>query len=318
MRYAQYDFVCRFKGPAILPPYKGSTIRGVFGHALKRVACVLRTNRCEQCPLVGDCLYAMMFIKPPPPSGVAVRSSRPHPFVFQTQDGGRTEYSASDRFECSLILFGSINDKLPYFVFAFREMGKIGMGKRIHGRRGPFELEKVTCGDHLVYESGSDTVAVPGQLRYLTPKADGNVTVSGCKKLQLKLLTPLRFKSNGRLGRQLDFRELVRLSLRRMSSLMDAFGQGEPKLDYTGIIKRSEKVKTVTSSLRWFDWQRFSNRQQRHVQLGGLVGDVTYQGDLDEFLPYINFCQKTHLGKNTSFGLGRFVIEQADGKGKEV
>ncbi len=302
MQYAKYKFICRFEEPAILPPYKGSTVRGVFGHALKKVACVLRSKSCDCCPLSGNCLYAAMFIKSPPPSETKVRSSRPHPFVFQTEDKGETEYDAGDLFECSLILFGSINQKLPYFIYAFREMGRIGMGKRINGKRGAFVLERVTFEDRTIYEAGNESIAIPAGHELLAPEATEN---RRCR-LRLHLLTPLRFKSNGRLSRELDFRELVRLCLRRMSALLDAFGKGEPKLDYPALIKKSASVKTVRSNLEWFDWKRFSNRQQRHVQLGGLMGEVIYEGDIGEFLPYIKFCEKTHLGKNTSFGLGRF------------
>ena len=42
--------------------------------------------------------------------------------------------------------------------------------------------------------------------------------------------------------------------------------------------------------------------------MGGMVGNVTYSGDLAEFLPLIRFCEKTHLGKQTSFGLGKIEI----------
>ena len=44
---------------------------------------------------------------------------------------------------------------------------------------------------------------------------------------------------------------------------------------------------------------------------GGLVGSVTYEGDLGEYLPLIEFSEKAHLGKNTSFGLGKIKIQPA-------
>ncbi|OPY08167.1 MAG: hypothetical protein A4E66_01907 [Syntrophus sp. PtaB.Bin001] len=42
--------------------------------------------------------------------------------------------------------------------------------------------------------------------------------------------------------------------------------------------------------------------------MGGLIGDIRYSGPLDEFLPLLRFCEKTHLGKQTSFGLGKIAV----------
>ena len=38
---------------------------------------------------------------------------------------------------------------------------------------------------------------------------------------------------------------------------------------------------------------------------GWMVGAVKYEGKLAEYLPLLDFCEKVHLGKNTSFGLGK-------------
>ena len=42
MRYGSYEFTIVFDSGALLPPFKGSTFRGAFGTALKRVTCALR------------------------------------------------------------------------------------------------------------------------------------------------------------------------------------------------------------------------------------------------------------------------------------
>ena len=45
------------------------------------------------------------------------------------------------------------------------------------------------------------------------------------------------------------------------------------------------------------------------MNFGGLTGSVTYEGNLDDFLPIIEFCTKVHIGKQTSFGMGKFRVE---------
>ena len=34
--------------------------------------------------------------------------------------------------------------------------------------------------------------------------------------------------------------------------------------------------------------------------MGGITGSVTYEGNLQEYLPLIEFCEKVHLGKQTN------------------
>ena len=57
MLYGKYRFTCRLEDEAVMPPYKGSTFRGVFGHALKRVVCALKRQECDNCLLREKCLY---------------------------------------------------------------------------------------------------------------------------------------------------------------------------------------------------------------------------------------------------------------------
>ena len=61
MLYGRYHFFCPLETEAILPPYKGSTFRGVFGHALKKVVCALKRQECPQCLLKEKCVYALVF-----------------------------------------------------------------------------------------------------------------------------------------------------------------------------------------------------------------------------------------------------------------
>ena len=61
MLFEKYDFTCRLDTDAELPCYKGSTFRGVFGRALKKVVCALKQQECETCLLNTKCIYARVF-----------------------------------------------------------------------------------------------------------------------------------------------------------------------------------------------------------------------------------------------------------------
>ncbi|NIA10440.1 MAG: CRISPR system precrRNA processing endoribonuclease RAMP protein Cas6, partial [Nitrospiraceae bacterium] len=62
------------------------------------------------------------------------------------------------------------------------------------------------------------------------------------------------------------------------------------------------------NTLYWHDWERWSNRQGTRMKLGGFMGEVTYKGDLRPFWPYIRLGEYVHVGKGSSFGLGRYRI----------
>ncbi len=307
MLFGEYRFHAILEDEALLPPYKGSTFRGVFGVALKQVVCALKRQECSTCLLNRQCLYPQIFeflpdLHPqsaPPP---------PHPFVIEPPRDSRTRLAPGEPFEFTLLLFGTANQSLPYFVYAFQEMGRIGIGKRTQGRRARFHLDTVSSpGVGVVYAAatGALTPVEVGELRLGEPPA------APVPRLTLSLLTPLRLKFQNRLQAELPFHVLVRAALRRLSSLMNHFGGGEPPLDYRGLIARAQEVRVARAALHWFDWQRYSNRQESAMLMGGLVGEVTYAGRLAEFLPLLRFVEQVHLGKATTFGLGQVQVWQA-------
>ena len=61
MFYGKYLFTSTFTNDAILPHYKGSTFRGIFGQALKKVVCALKKQECKDCLLREKCVYSFVF-----------------------------------------------------------------------------------------------------------------------------------------------------------------------------------------------------------------------------------------------------------------
>lgn len=309
MLYGKYLFSCVFEDDAILPPYKGSTFRGVFGHALKKVVCALRKQDCKDCLLREKCAYSFVFETP------AIRdeghkriAAPPHPYVIEPPDNDITHFQKEEPFEFALILFGRANELLPYFVYAFEQMGKLGVGKKIDGKRAGFSLKWVTSDDKIVYSGETRRISAGNFVNDLLIEdcvRDESAHVS-CVNISLK--TPLRLKFQNRLEVNIPFHVLTRAMLRRVSSLQNYYGNGEPPFDYRGIVDRAKAVETADSSLRWFDWERYSNKQDQSMFMGGIVGEVSYSGDLTEFLPLLRFCEKVHIGKQTSFGLGKIEI----------
>jgi len=311
MLYGKYNFFCRLENEAYLPCYKGSTFRGVFGQALKKIVCALKRQECDQCLLKQRCVYALVFetsVAMELPEGSRI-ASPPHPFVIEPPLTTKTAFPQGASFDFNLLLFGEVNNNLPYFIYAFDQMGKIGIGKKINGSRGKFTLKEVRQGERIIYSEAEQKLKTTDSLEMLSIP-DSKDYPKGTFHLKLTLETPLRLKFENRLKADLPFHVLVRAMLRRVSSLLNCYGDGEPALDYRGLVKRAETVQIVDTNLSWFDWKRYSHRQDKSMLMGGMVGSVIFEGKIGEYLPLIEFCTKVHLGKQTSFGLGKIKTER--------
>lgn len=69
----------------ILPYYKGSTLRGGFGYAFKRVVCAIKEKECHDCILKEKCIYSYIFETPPPSETKVMKKYKtaPHPFIIE-------------------------------------------------------------------------------------------------------------------------------------------------------------------------------------------------------------------------------------------
>jgi CRISPR-associated endoribonuclease Cas6 len=307
MNFGTYSFRCSFKTHAVLPEYKGSTFRGCFGRALKQAVCVLRTRSCDDCLLSNQCLYAKVFetLKNPPSHESSRMAAQPHPFVIEPPETRNTHFSPGDDFSFNILLFGQAIESLPYFIHAVILMGQESMGKRIGPNAGQFDLTSVWRGQDKLYNQDDKKLhQVPAISLNLQPAPSTTFD-----RLKIQFHTPLRLKHENRFASELPFHLLIRAVLRRISSLLACYDGAEPALDYRGLVADAGQVSIAESSLHWMDWRRYSFRQRQDMQMGGIIGDVLYIGNLQPFLPFLEFCRVVHIGKQTTFGLGRFDMD---------
>ena len=46
----------------------------------------------------------------------------------------------------------------------------------------------------------------------------------------------------------------------------------------------------------------------KKLKMGGFLGEITFEGDLAEFLPFLKLGEYLHIGKGTVYGLGKYEI----------
>lgn len=314
-RFAQFQFLLRALDSINLPAYKGSTLRGAFGHAFKKVVCVNREKICNSCLLKGKCVYSYVFETPPPSDTSKMRKYpfAPHPFVITPPLEEKRTYEQNETFCFELILIGKSIDFLPYFIYTFDELGRIGIGRgkgRYNlenvGQRSKVKGEEIRDEETILVYSGKDKI-LRSNFKVLKVDDISSFNLSPAT-LHLVFVTPTRLKFDGRLSPSLEFHILIRNLLRRISLLSYFHCDHEVHLDFKGLIEKSSEIKVKKSDLKWFDWERYSNRQETKMKMGGLVGSITFKGDFEPFLPLLSLGEYIHVGKGTSFGLGKYKI----------
>lgn len=295
----------------VLPPYKGSTLRGGFGTAFRRIACARGKEDCKQCILQASCPYAYIFETAPPQGSQALSKyeSIPRPFVLEPPLEQKTLYAPGEKLLFGLVLAGRAIQYLPYFILAFKELGELGIGKG----RNPYRLTGMVGVDPLhgkeeeVYSADSGKVynrdlSVSGEML-----KDAVRAMSG-EQVVLDFQTMTRIKFEDSFVRYIEFHMLARSLLRRLSAL-SYFHHGEEwQAGFPELIGRAEHVTRTADHTRWVDWERYSRRQDARMRLGGVVGRVTYRGDLTEFLPMLKLGEIVHVGKACTFGMGKYRV----------
>lgn len=332
----------------LLPPYLGSTIRGAFGMALRRTCCVLRHQECRSCLLRSRCVYAYTFETSLDGETGELRryASAPHPFVLNLDTHPLGVQERGSVFSFGVTLIGRASDFLPYFVYTFQRMGELGIGKgrgtfevrrvlALDGRGA--DAEEIYGGGDLRLPTGllglGEALAALGTVggegrpgpagptgrpgpEGVTPSEPAGEAGSGgvgcwggdASELWVTFDTPTRFIRQGELCREPRFDLLVGNLLRRLENLVRFHCGGEGDWVYGSLLEDAPGVELVADETRWHDWERYSNRQDRRMKLGGLVGRVAYRGRLEPFLPLLALGGWVNVGKGTTFGLGRYRL----------
>ena len=292
-------------GKVQLPSFSGSTFRGLLGHALKAVACA-EGSACAECRRPETCVYRYLFETSDPSGG----DDASRPFVLEPP--GRKDLMLDGTpFELDMVLMGRGTEYLAHFIFCIDDMGRRGIGER----SDRFKLTGASWQSpdgswQRFYEGGSGRTV--GHLLWEPAPLDLAQWIHACPgepgQATMNFLTPTRLVHQGNLVTRPDFHILIRSLLRRLDSLMRIHRGSALAVDFKNLVWDAMKINTVQDDTQWFEWERRSQRQNRSMHLGGLVGTVRFQGDL---APYIHLLQAgtlTHVGKATTFGLGGYQV----------
>lgn len=298
MGYYRFEF--KVTHPILLPEYAGSALRGAFGRALRKIACMTKQPDCKQCPLYQRCVYTNIFETPAPDNHSLQKFSQvPNGYIIEPPtDWERTTYPIGEIFIFHLVLFGRLNQQLPIITFAFKR----ALEYRLSG--GTATLQAVSIFDHLQQQFN----AILHNNRFLPYEYQCPIPTVLPDQLTLNLITPLRLQKNGLPLRENQISlDRFLISLLKRFSLLNEFHAEKLSLDFDSLIASIEQIKEH-KQLQWLDWTRYSSRQKQKMTLGGVVGQWHLENVPPQWRTLLYLGQWLHCGKNATFGLGKYQI----------
>jgi hypothetical protein len=316
--YLRLRLMLRAQQRCTLPAYKGSMLRGAFGHALRKAVCLAGPDQpCATCLLRHACYHTQIFepvyegVVPPPLVDLPII---PRTYLFEPNGGPRNAGSADERhleagdpLEFDLLLFGRATDLQLYALLACERMAVAGLGRN----RASFRLERALS---LAPDGTWRTVLADGRMRgrgSTQPSHPSEDPLPGSRAV-LRFLTPTRLRVEDDQVETTTFPELVTAMARRVFEV--AFfhvelSEGEAiDWDLEPLLAAAREVELVRVDLSWHDWERYNAHQHTLMNMGGFLGSVEVAGDLTPFVPLLRAAEILHIGRGTPFGLGRVEV----------
>jgi hypothetical protein len=283
----------------------GNILRGAFGAIFRRIACVPQCQDVRSC-LRASCPYAHMFEPSSLANGPSGLADWPRPFVFRAThlDGCTLAFGASFHFD--LNLFDTRTPAIAYLVLAFAQLAHEGLGP---GRRkvelvSVYQLDEAAQPSALIYDSAAATVRQNAPLQQLDLDSHGGPV----QKVRVEFLTPTELKSGQNVASKPEFGILAARIRDRISTLRQLYGAGPLDIDFRAFGERANRIRMIRCDIRQVDVRRQSSRTGQIHSIGGFVGEAEYEGDLTEFVPYLNVGRFTGVGRQTVWGKGEIGI----------
>jgi hypothetical protein len=209
------------------------------------------------------------------PSGLA---NPPLPFVLRAHHLSRRVFGIDESFEFDIQTFDRGGTVAPEIARAFERAAGCRFRFENFLRSNDFEVD----------------LALPEPARAVL----------------VHFLTPTELKDAGDVANHVPFAILFARIRDRVATLRRLYGEGALEIDFRELGRRAEKI--VNGSWDTLESRFASRRSSRTNQvhgLGGLVGFAEYQGDLDEFVPWLRAASWTGVGRHTIWGNGQIECE---------
>lgn len=271
----------------------GNILRGAFGSIFKKIACVPECVEARSCQIRAQCAYARIFEPASLGGGPSGFADWPRPFVFRASHLDGATIAPGQPFYFDLNVFELRHPALEYFVRAFEQLAREGLGPR----RGRADLEARwqldLSGDPFPMKDPPSPLCLP-----LLPRREK------VRAIHIEFTSPTELKSGDEIATRPEFPVLFARVRDRIGTLRALYGAGPLGIDFKELGQRAAQVRMTRCDLRQVDVSRLSSRTGQTHSLGGFVGSADYEGELTEFVPFLEAAYWTGVGRQTVWGKG--------------
>lgn len=283
----------RAKEDGMLPPFLGSTIRGILGHCMRDFSCIVPDEKCHLCMYVSNCDYAQNFCSPGNVAGSV------NPFVIYIPLPGKTKWREGDTLIFDLTLIGKAVNAAGLFLDGLQAMADRGWG----ARRMKFQLEQVINPrtGHLIWDNGKTW------LRNIRPEPLETFERQASSVL-IRFDSPTRVLVGKQMCHELTFSNIIQAICRRIALLSHAYADIPIEWDEEALLEDASKIKTVEQHWKNIDFSRYSMNHKGKLELPAIEGWARFEGDLEPFTSILEAGHRLHIGKNATHGFGHFNL----------
>ena len=293
-------FYLQARESVLLPPFLGSTLRGAFGTALKKVFCFVPHGECERCWFFEACPYQYIFESPnliPANENHQLLKGQkevPQPFIMIppkpkrkaelkkintkskivnfNEDYAGSHFSRGENLEFSILLVGKSVNYWAQILVAVRLLAEYGLGER----RVPFTLTNAFAHNAQGKPGEIFSLEKPQISRYGVSPIDLSFLVSlhvqSLEKelkdnpqslMKIDFETPTRIRIADEVEPTVQFSAILKKITERLEFLAFLHADNPQKVDYRPLLNSAKDIITDKSFLKLYHFDQFSNAQNR-------------------------------------------------------
>ncbi|MFW6270157.1 MAG: CRISPR system precrRNA processing endoribonuclease RAMP protein Cas6 [Bacillota bacterium] len=303
--YLKLNIIIQLQEDMVLPRFPAITVRGGFGNVLKKLFCSEERDDCINCPHVKSCIFTYIF-KTAISGQAEVRNNSQlvaPPYIINVPyTKNKKKYKKGELLELELTILGKAIDYLSYFVYAFEELGKEGLGQE----RSAYKILYISNSEDIIYKNGE----LQKEIEADTYVKDLEIPDIRTDNIILDFTTPFRIEKDGKLlRRNFSFELILRNILRRLDSITYFYLGYKLELDFHSWIKKARNVKQEGENLNFYDNIRYSRHSKRKIWMGGYTGTLEFSGNITPFIPFLQLGSIVHIGKKCVFGMGGYSLK---------
>lgn len=303
IKYIKLHFTVAFLKDTKLPAEKLSALRGGMGEMLLRANCI-RDRNCEKCHFEPECivhrtLYTKYAVRP---KFVTARDSTGYILECENYE---ENFSEGELLQFDLILFGKTIVYFHQYIEAFRALGKEGIGKN-HSK---FQIVSVTDTRRKIFLEGDVRNRKQYPLytlgEYATYRVNQIQENGGANRLVFQ--TPLTLKYQKEVCEIFQMKAIWEAVQRRIY-MLECYEGMECSI-YDCNRPEDQEMPVIREQVcRDVFVKRYSSTQNKKMTLWGIKGYVQLDRIPEDMLLILAAGELTHIGKNTSFGFGKYRI----------